>query len=88
MSMIAIAQAGGLTPLSPATTFVAIEWGGDGVAARAVLAVLAARDVFVHMLGTAPIDQCIEVVVGSDATPDLFAVALPEALAEERTVAA
>jgi histidinol-phosphate aminotransferase len=84
----AIAQANGLTALPSATNFVAIDCGGEGAVARAVLEGLGARDVFVRMPGAAPIDRCIRVTVGPDTALDLFAAALPEALAEARAVAA
>ena len=83
-----IARENGLTALPSATNFVALDCGGDGAVARAVLEALAARDVFVRMPGAAPIDRCIRVTAGRDEALDVFAAALPEALAEARGIAA
>ncbi|MDO5657551.1 MAG: pyridoxal phosphate-dependent aminotransferase [Paracoccus sp. (in: a-proteobacteria)] len=75
-----IAKAQGLTALPSATNFVCIDCGRDGDFARAVLAALEARDIFVRMPSVAPMDRCIRVSCGPDAELDLFAHALPEAL--------
>lgn len=75
-----IARDNGLIPLSSATNFVTMDCGRDGTYARAVLAGLIARDVFVRMPGVAPLDRCIRVSLGDDATLEIFARALPEAL--------
>lgn len=77
----AIATENGLTTLPSATNFVAIDCGRDGDYARAVLAGLIERDVFVRMPGPAPLDRCIRVSAGRDADLDAFAAALPQALA-------
>ena len=45
--------------LPSATNFVAVDCGRDGTFARAVLAALAERDVFIRMPGVAPLDRCI-----------------------------
>ncbi len=76
----AIAADNGLAALPSATNFVAIDCGRDGDFARAVLAGLIARDVFVRMPGVAPLDRCIRVSVGRPADLDVFAEALPQAL--------
>ena len=75
-----IARDNGLIPLPSATNFVTIDLGRDGAFARAVLADLIARDVFVRMPGVAPLDRCIRVSLGDDATLAVFARALPPAL--------
>ena len=75
-----IARDNGLTPLPSATNFVTMDCGRDGTYARAVLAGLIDRGVFVRMPGVAPLDRCIRVSFGDDATLDIFASALPAAL--------
>lgn len=79
-----IAVANGLAPLPSATNFVAIDCGADGAFARRVLDGLIARDIFVRMPGVAPLDRCIRVTAGTPEDLDLFAAALPEALAQAR----
>ena len=59
---------------------MSIDCGRDGAFARAVLAGLVARGVFVRMPTVAPQDRCIRVTVGRKADLDAFAAALPEAL--------
>ena len=76
-----IALAAGLRPLPSATNFVTIDCGQDSAFARRVLAGLMARDIFVRMPGVAPLDRCIRVSLGDDATLDAFAAVLPLALA-------
>jgi histidinol-phosphate aminotransferase len=80
-----IARASGLAPLPSHANFVAIDCGGDGALARAVLDGLLARGVFVRMPGVAPLDRCIRVSAGPDGALDAFAAALPAALAEARS---
>lgn len=80
----AIAAAEGLRALPSATNFVAINCGGDGARARAVLDGLLARGVFVRMPGVAPLDRCIRVSAGRPADLDLFAAALAETMAPLR----
>jgi histidinol-phosphate aminotransferase len=77
-----IARDHGLTPLSSATNFVAIDCGGDGGFAKRVLDGLIARGVFVRMPGPAPLNRCIRVSCGRAVEMSLFAEALPAALAE------
>lgn len=79
-----IATAAGLKPLPSATNFVAIDCLADGDFARRLLAEILERDVFVRMPGVAPLDRCIRVSTGPDAALDLFAEALPAALAAAR----
>lgn len=76
-----IARANGLNPLPSATNFVAIDCGQGGDFARNVLRELTVRDVFVRMPGVAPLDRCIRVSVGRPADLEVFAEALPQALA-------
>ncbi|MFN3292064.1 MAG: pyridoxal phosphate-dependent aminotransferase [Gemmobacter sp.] len=80
----AIARANGLVPLASATNFVTVDCGGDGALARAVLAGLVARGVFVRMPFVAPHDRCIRISCGTEADLAALAAALPEALAEAR----
>lgn len=79
-----IAACHSLTALPSATNFVAIDCGRDGDFARAILAGLIARDVFVRMPGVAPQDRCIRVSAGTEADLTLFDAALGEVLAELR----
>ncbi|SHI63795.1 pyridoxal phosphate-dependent aminotransferase [Wenxinia saemankumensis] len=80
----AIARENGLSPLPSATNFVAVDCGRDGAFARAVLAGLAERGLFVRMPFVAPQDRCIRVSCGTRADLDLFAAALPQALEAAR----
>jgi len=80
----AIARENGLVPLPSATNFVTVDCGGDGDFARAVLAGLVARGIFVRMPFTAPQDRCIRVSCAPEAALDAFAEALPQALADAR----
>ncbi len=79
-----IAQANGLAALPSATNFVAVDCGGDGARARAVLDGLIARGIFVRMPGVAPLDRCIRIGTGTEAEMAALAEALPGALAEAR----
>ena len=79
-----IAAENGLSALPSATNFVAIDCGGEGSLARAVLQGLAKRGVFVRMPFVAPHDRCIRVSCGTPSDLEVFAAALPEALAEAR----
>lgn len=75
-----IARAHGFEPLASATNFVTIDLGRDGDYARAVLAELVAKGVFVRMPFVAPEDRCIRVSAGKDADLDMFEAALPSAI--------
>lgn len=75
-----IAQDNGLTPLPSAANFVTIDCGRDGDFARALVAALKDRGVFVRMPGAAPLDRCIRVSVGLPHELDIFAERLPMAL--------
>ena len=76
-----IAREHGLAPLPSAANFVAIDCGGDGSFAKAVLDGLVARGIFVRMPFAAPQNRCIRVSCGTAPMLDAFAAALPEALA-------
>ncbi|MBF9034017.1 pyridoxal phosphate-dependent aminotransferase [Rhodobacterales bacterium HKCCE2091] len=76
-----IALANGLVPLPSATNFVTIDCGGDGARARALVAELGYRGVFVRMPFTPPGDRCIRISCGTDADLAILADALPDALA-------
>ncbi|SLN74323.1 Histidinol-phosphate aminotransferase [Roseivivax jejudonensis] len=80
----AIAQDAGLAPLPSATNFVAIDCGGDGRFARAVLQSLIARGVFVRMPFRPPQDRCIRIGAGLPDELDVLAAELPAALADAR----
>jgi histidinol-phosphate aminotransferase len=80
-----IAAGQGLAALPSATNFVAVDCGGDGVFARAVLDGLLARGVFVRMPGVAPLDRCIRISAGRAADLAALAEALPGALADARS---
>lgn len=79
-----IARENGLAPLPSAANFVAIDCGGDGVLAKAVLDGLVARGVFVRMPFAAPQNRCIRVSCGTPENLDAFAKALPLALADAK----
>ncbi|KQT88272.1 pyridoxal phosphate-dependent aminotransferase [Aurantimonas sp. Leaf443] len=78
----AIAEKAGLRPLPSATNFVAIDCGGDGARARAILEGVIARGVFIRMPGVAPLDRMIRVTAGMPGDLDLFEAALHGALRE------
>ncbi|WP_075220394.1 pyridoxal phosphate-dependent aminotransferase [Acuticoccus yangtzensis] len=80
--METIAAAHGLTTVPSATNFVAIDTGYDGTVARALVAALSARGVFVRMPFVAPQDRCIRVTAGPERLLDVFEAALGPALAE------
>ncbi len=75
-----IAIENGLKPIPTATNFIALDCGRDGGFARAVLAELGKRAVFVRMPWVAPQDRCIRVSAGKKDDLDLFEKALPLAL--------
>ncbi len=54
----------GLTPLPSATNFVTIDVGGPA-RAKALVAALAAHDVFIRMPSAPPLDRCVRVTVGT-----------------------
>ncbi|WP_027244376.1 pyridoxal phosphate-dependent aminotransferase [Leisingera daeponensis] len=79
-----IAAANGLSALPSATNFVAIDCGGDGAFAKAVLESLVDQGIFVRMPFAAPQNRCIRVSCGPEAELDAFAAALPRALEAAR----
>ncbi len=79
-----IAHLAGLHALPSAANFVAVDCGGDGAFARAVLQALEARDVFVRMPFVAPHNRCIRISAGRPEDLDLLERALPEALEAAR----
>lgn len=79
-----IAANNGLAAIPSATSFVAIDCGDDGIFAQRVLDGLLERDVFARKPVAAGIDRCIRVSCGIDTDIDVFAEALPAALAAAR----
>ncbi|BBU55262.1 histidinol-phosphate aminotransferase [Mameliella alba] len=79
-----IAEANGLTTLPSATNFVAVDCGRDGDFARAVLAGLIDRGVFVRMPFVAPQDRCIRISAGRSEDLAVLEETLPAALAAAR----
>jgi histidinol-phosphate aminotransferase len=71
----------GLAPLPSATNFVTIDVGGVE-RARALVAALAARGVFIRMPGAAPLDRCIRVTVGTAEQRAAFAAIFREVWAK------
>ncbi len=59
-----LAREMGFTPLLSATNFVTMDVGGVN-RARALVAALAERGVFIRMPGAPPLDRCIRVTVGT-----------------------
>lgn len=82
--LAAIARDNGLMPIESAASFVAIDCGADGAFAKRVLDALIERDVFVRKPVAAHIDRCIRVSCGEVDALDVFADALPGALAAVR----
>lgn len=80
----AIAAKHGLHTLPSQTNFVTIDCGQNGDFARAVLAALVARGIFVRMPFAAPQDRCIRVSCGPAEMLNAFEQALGPALAEAR----
>lgn len=74
-----LARQHNLAYVNSATNFVAIDVGG-GERARALLAALEARDVFIRMPGVAPMDRCIRVSVGLPDERAIFAERFADAL--------
>lgn len=78
------ASANGLSVIPSATNFVAVDCGGDGAFATAVLQELIESDIFVRKPAAPVLDRCIRVSVGPQAQMQLFAEMLPQALAAAR----
>jgi histidinol-phosphate aminotransferase len=81
-AIAAIAAENGLAALPSATNFVAVDCGRDGDFARAVLAALVKRGVFVRMPSVAPLDRCIRIGCGPAPEMAVLGEMLPQALAE------
>ncbi|HEV7255502.1 MAG TPA: pyridoxal phosphate-dependent aminotransferase [Mesorhizobium sp.] len=84
----AVAAAEGLKPLPSATNFVTVDCGDGGAFAARVLNALIERDVFVRKPMAPKLDRCIRISAGPEEELDLFASALPDALAAARIEAA
>ena len=69
-----------LPPLPSATNFVSLDAGGPE-RAKALVAGLAARDVFIRMPGAPPLNRCIRVTVGTAEERAAFATILREVVA-------
>ncbi len=83
-----IAARNGLVALPSAANFVAVDCGGDGRFAGAVLERLVARGIFVRMPFAAPQNRAIRISCGPPEDLARLARALPEALAEARKAGA
>jgi histidinol-phosphate aminotransferase len=68
----AVARDLGFTPLPSATNFVTMDVGGVK-RARALVAALAERGVFIRMPGAPPLDRCVRVTVGTPEERAAFA---------------
>lgn len=75
-----IARANGLSPLSSATNFVAIDCGRDGVYSKAIVDGLMEHGVFIRMPGVAPLNRCIRISAGPESDMALLEEALPQVL--------
>lgn len=78
-----IADRHGLSALPSATNFVAIDCGGSGARAKAILTGLIDRGIFVRMPFVAPQDRCIRVSCGSERDLAAFETALRDTLAND-----
>lgn len=79
--LVTIAADNAATALPSATNFTCLDLGRGGDYARAALRALTDLGVFVRMPGVAPHDRCIRVSHGTPEAMDVFAAALPRALA-------
>jgi histidinol-phosphate aminotransferase len=77
----AMAQSLGLAYIPSATNFVSIDVGG-GDRARAILAGLESRGVFVRMPAVEPMDRCVRVSVGRPEERVIFREMFEQVLAE------
>jgi len=77
-----VAHRNGLIALPSATNFVTLDCGHDGAYARALLAALIQRGIFVRMPFVAPQDRCIRISAGPSSDISEFAAALPGAILE------
>lgn len=76
-----IARENGLEPLPSATNFVAVDAGGDGTRARAIVDGLMEHGVFIRMPGVAPLNRCVRISAGPGEAMSLLEEALPQVLA-------
>ncbi|MCO6382992.1 pyridoxal phosphate-dependent aminotransferase [Oceanicola sp. 502str15] len=76
-----IAAANGLTPLPSCTNFVTLDCGGGAARAKALVAELGRRGVFIRMPFAAPQDRCIRISAAPEAELSRLEKVLPEALA-------
>jgi histidinol-phosphate aminotransferase len=83
-----IAGAHGLEALPSATNFVALDTKRDGAFARALVAALGERGVFVRMPFVAPQDRCIRVTAGPEEMLAVFEAELGAALDAARAATA
>ncbi|GAA6148417.1 pyridoxal phosphate-dependent aminotransferase [Pseudooceanicola nitratireducens] len=86
-AIVGIAKDHGLSALPSATNFVTVDMGGTGDLARAMVAALARRGVFVRMPFVAPQDRCIRVSCGTDADMAVLAEHFGPALEDAREAA-
>ncbi|WP_420394457.1 pyridoxal phosphate-dependent aminotransferase [Acuticoccus sp.] len=84
----AVALGHGLAPLASATNFVTLDVGADGATARALVAALAARGVFVRMPFVPPQDRCIRVTAAPAEMLDVFEAELGPSLDHVRAARA
>lgn len=80
MRIASIARDNGLRPVPSATNFVAVDCGGDGGYATAVLKALESRGVFVRKPMAPGLDRCIRISAAPDDELDVVAEELPWAL--------
>jgi histidinol-phosphate aminotransferase len=76
-----LAESLGTSVIPSATNFIALDVG-DGTRARALVAGLLERGVFVRMPAVAPLDRCIRITVGPPAERPLLVEALRAAWQE------
>ena len=79
-----IAHENNLEVVPSAANFVAVDCGGDGVFAKAVMESLLQQGLFVRMPGVAPLNRCIRITTGREDDLELLEKALPIALAAAR----
>lgn len=79
-----IAEKNGLKPLPSATNFVAVECGGDGARAKAIVDGLLAFGIFIRTPGVAPLNRCIRISCGTSSDLAALEAALPELLVKLR----
>jgi histidinol-phosphate aminotransferase len=75
-----IAKANGFKAIPSATNFVAIDCGGDGANAKAIVDGLLKHGIFIRMPGVAPLNRCIRVSCGKESDLKQLETALPVVL--------